>query len=435
MPAGLRYRARIGPWSEGGTGPHGYGVTMHPLRPPLSNRLHDGHWFAIDAVAAAAIIVVPALLDRRAGGAGVSPVEALMAVPVIVVAAWRRRWSPRVLAGVVPAVAVGTAIAGFPALWLAVAYLMYYVPVRLPARQALWLLGGTLLIAVVGVVDAKRVPLSVAGIPMPHRPAFTDPINLLVRSVLPIAIGWTIGYAISQRRLYAAQMRERAERQAQDRLAEARQAMSEERLRIARELHDVVAHTLSVIAVQAGVANHVAGQHPDETQRALSSIEQTSRDALREMRALLGVLRADDEVSRQPTDPPTPVPGLADLAALAERSGEAGLRVNLEITGELPEVAVGVQLAVYRVVQEALTNVIKHAATNQARVHIGCRDDAVTVEVTDEGSGVSAVTPGHGIVGMRERASMYGGQVYAGPRPGGGFQVRASFPLKARATA
>jgi signal transduction histidine kinase len=409
---------------------------MHPLRPPLSSRLRTGHWIAIDAVAAATLIVVSVLLDRRAGGSdGVNPVGALMAVLATAAAAWRRRWSPRVLSGVAIAVAVGAALTGFSALWLAVAYTMYYVPHRLPGRQAMWLLGGTLLITVLGVANAVRVPLAIPGAPRPHRPVFTDPVEMLVRSVLPIAIGWTIGYAIRQQRLYAAQMRERAEREAQDRLTEARQAMSEERLRIARELHDMVAHTLSVIAVQAGVANHVAGQHPDEAQRALTSIEQTSRDALREMRALLGVLREDGDAPRQPSVHPTPIPGLADLAALAERSAETGLRVDLEITGERPEVAAGVQLAVYRVVQEALTNVIKHAATDHARVNIDYRDNAVTVEVTDHGTGGGTVAPGHGIAGMRERAGMYGGHVDAGPRTGGGFQVHATFPLNAGVTA
>lgn len=426
----------MSPRCDVGTGPRGYGVTMHPLRPPLSSRLHAGQWIAIDAVAATALIVVSVLLDRRAGGSGgVRPPGAVVAVLATVAAAWRRRWSPRVLASVVLAVAAGAAITGFPALWLAVAYIMYYIPVRLPDRQALWLLGGTLLITILGVVNAVRVPLAMPGIPIPHRPVFTDPVELLVRSVLPITIGWTLGYAIRQQRLYAAQVRERAERDAQDRLTEARRAMSEERLRIARELHDVVAHTLSVIAVQAGVANHVAGQHPHEAQRALTSIEQTSRDALREMRALLGVLREDGDAPRQPAEHPTPIPGLADLAALAERSAQTGLRVDLEITGERPEVAAGVQLAVYRVVQEALTNVIKHAATDHAHVNIDYRGDAVTVEVTDHGTGAGTVAPGHGIAGMRERAGMYGGHVDAGPRTSGGFHVRATFPLNAGVTA
>lgn len=211
--------------------------------------------------------------------------------------------------------------------------------------------------------------------------------------------------------------------------------MGEERLRVARELHDVVAHTLSVIAVQAGVANHVAGQRPHEARRALTSIEQISREALGEMRALLGVLRADGDAPRLPAVPPAPIPGLADLATLAARSAETGLRVDLEISGARPEVAAGVQLAVYRVVQEALTNVIKHAAADHARVRVDYRDDAVAVEITDRGAGAGAVTDGHGIAGMRERAGVYGGHVEAGPREGGGFRVYATFPPNAGVTA
>jgi signal transduction histidine kinase len=420
----------MGPWTDAGTASGGYGVAMHTLRPPLFGRLRAGHWIAIDGLAAALLILVAVLLDQRAGGSGgESPADLLVAVLATVAAALRRRWSPRVLSGAVLAAALASALTGFPAVWLAVAYTMYYVPMQLPGREAMWLLAGTLLITVLGVANAVRLPLAGPGVPAAHRPLFTDPVELLVRSVLPITIGWTIGYAIRQQRMYAAQLRERADREAQDRLTEARRAMNEERLRIARELHDVVAHTLSVIAVQAGVANHVAGQRPDETQRALTSIEQTSRDALHEMRALLGVLREDDG-TRRPAGPPTPVPGLADLTALVERSAEAGLRVDLKITGEpggtLPT---GVQLAVYRVVQEALTNVIKHAATDQAQVNVGYRVDAVTVEVTDRGAGVDTVTPGHGIAGMRERAGIYGGHLAAGPRTGGGFRVRATFPL------
>jgi signal transduction histidine kinase len=421
-PAGLRYTVGTRSWSDAGRVAGHYALIMHPTPPPLFGRLRAGQWIVIDGLAAAALIAGSALLDQRAGIAGASPAGLLVAVLATIAAALRRRWSPQVLAGVVLTVAVAAAITGFPALWLAIAYTTYYVPLRLTVRAALWLLGATVMLAVLGMVNAMRMPL-------PGAEVFTDPVELLVRSVLPIAVGWTIGYAIRQQRMYAAQMREQADREAQDRLTAARRAMSEERLLIARELHDVVAHTLGVIAVQAGVANHIAGQRPNEAQRVLVSIEQTSREALREMRALLGVLRTDGDRLKPPTGPPAPVPGLADLTTLVERSAEAGLRVDLETTSEYPEVPAGVQLAVYRVVQEALTNVIKHAATDHAKVRVTYQSDTIIVEVTDRGAGIDTLVPGHGIVGMRERAGMYGGQLQVGPRVDGGFHVRGVFPL------
>jgi signal transduction histidine kinase len=250
---------------------------------------------------------------------------------------------------------------------------------------------------------------------------------MIAEMALLITTAWAIGYAVRQQRMYAASLRERADQQALEQRAEARRAVSEERLRIARELHDVVAHTMSVIAVQAGVANHVADDRPDEVRRALSSIEETSRGALREMRALLGVLRDDGNQGV------APAPGLAELGALVRRAAVAGVRVDLEVTGEAPALSAGLELAAYRVVQEAVTNVIKHAATDRCQVIVAYRPDAFTVEVVDDGSATTSSHAGHGIAGMRERVGMYGGEFHAGPRPGHGFRVTARFPLTASA--
>jgi signal transduction histidine kinase len=147
---------------------------------------------------------------------------------------------------------------------------------------------------------------------------------------------------------------------------------------------------------------------------------------------MLGVLRHEEGGSAQPGQHgagPAPVPGLADLVALVQRAAEAGVQVTLTVNGERPELSAGMDLAVYRVVQEAVTNVIKHAATGRCRVTIAYRPDLFTVQVTDEGRGVVDPAPGHGIVGMRERVGMYGGEFRAGPLPGRGFQVTATFPL------
>jgi signal transduction histidine kinase len=224
---------------------------------------------------------------------------------------------------------------------------------------------------------------------------------------------WTIGRAVRERRASAA----RAARQLAERAA------VEERLRIARELHDVVSHTLSLIGVKAAVANHVADAQPAEARDALRIIEATSRDAMTEMHRLLGVLRAPAELA--------PPPDLAGLPALARRASMAGVQVDLDVrpAGELPP---GVQLSVYRIVQEAVTNVVKHAAPARCRVLVDSTVDGVRVEVTDDGPAVSRPpVPGHGLIGMRERVGMHGGTFSAGPHPTGGFAVAAVLPARA----
>jgi signal transduction histidine kinase len=195
---------------------------------------------------------------------------------------------------------------------------------------------------------------------------------------------------------------------------------------------------MSLIAVQAGVANYVISARPQEAARALSSIEQISRGALREMRGLLGVLRAagNDAGPQRQDGALVPAPGLADLGSLVERAAEAGVRVDLDVRGERPRLSAGLDLAAYRVIQEAITNVIKHAATDSCQLNVAYQDDALTLEITDSGAagrsaraGNGGPAAGHGITGMRERVGMYGGQFRAAPLPGRGFRVTAVFPL------
>ena len=212
-------------------------------------------------------------------------------------------------------------------------------------------------------------------------------------------------------------------------------AASAERLALARDLHDTIGHSLSMIAVQAGVANHVATRQPEQAAQALSSIETLSRGALTEMRALLGVLRADqgEPAAQRQNAVLQPAPGLADLEHLAERTAPAGVRVNLDIQGPLPDLPAGLDLAVYRVIQEALTNVVKHAGADQCQVRITSEPGKLTVEVTDNGRGLGGQpgdrSQGHGLIGMRERVGMYGGEFSAASLSGPGFQVSATFPL------
>jgi signal transduction histidine kinase len=398
-------------------------VNVEPLQPPLLKRLAAAHWVVIDCVLAALVVPASTILAREsAGPRGSSWADAVIVVVAVLAAAFRRRWPRAVLALVVVAGAVATGISTSPAPWLAVAFVMYMIPLRFPRREALWLLAGTLLVAAAGLAGFVTAPY---GRPVPNS------VGTILVSTLLITVAWTIGYAVRQQRMYTAGLREQAEQKAHEQLAEARRAMSEERLRIARELHDVVAHTMSVIAVQAAVANHVAAERPGEAHRALSSIEETSRGALREMRALLGVLRDEGNPAEQGLQGarPAPAPGLEDLATLVERTAEAGVQVDLDVSGQRPELSAGLELAAYRVVQEAITNVVKHAATDRCRVTITYRPDAFTVEVADDGRGAGGSSSGHGIAGMRERVGMYGGEFQASPLPGRGFQVTARFPL------
>ncbi|HLM90108.1 MAG TPA: sensor histidine kinase [Streptosporangiaceae bacterium] len=254
-----------------------------------------------------------------------------------------------------------------------------------------------------------------------------------VESELGILVAWLIGRNLRHRRARWAELQSRAERLEREREEEARRAVTEERLRIARELHDAIAHSMSVIAVQSAVGNHVMDTQPAEARQALAAIEATSRSALTEMRRLLGVLRQEGE----PRGSLVPAPGLSDLASLVGQVQDAGLRVWINVDGQRGQVPPGIDLSAYRIIQEALTNVIKHAAASCANVTVSYRPDSVTVEITDQGPrvpGAPQVPParagsGHGIIGMRERVAVFGGEFAAGPRPDGGFRVRACFPI------
>jgi signal transduction histidine kinase len=205
-----------------------------------------------------------------------------------------------------------------------------------------------------------------------------------------------------------------------------RRRASEERLAMAREIHDVLAHSLSLINVQAGVALHLMDAQPEQARSALSAIKDASRDALRELRGVLGVLRRVDEDA-----PRSPAPGLARLDELASAARTAGVRIETSVEGTPRPLPLGVDLAAYRIVQESLTNVARHAAARTATVRVTYGDDELTVQVDDDGVGGSnpAATGGSGVRGMRERAEVLGGDLEAAPRPGGGFRVVARLPL------
>ncbi|MEV7419685.1 sensor histidine kinase [Streptomyces sp. NPDC089919] len=266
--------------------------------------------------------------------------------------------------------------------------------------------------------------------------------TVLAQAVVFPAVLWRFGLVARRSSELARELRrERDER--------ARREIAAERARIARELHDIVAHHMSVISVQAGLAGYVFDSAPATARTALGTISATSSEALDELRRMLSLLREPDPGERQeggglPADgaaavPPPPVPGLSRLGAMADRVRAAGVPVDLRITGEPRDLAPGLELCAYRVTQEALTNVLKHAPGARVTVALDYRPAHITVTVTDDGAGrrpAPAKAPpgsGHGLIGMRERTRLYGGSLSTGPRGHGGYAVSLTLPTSARA--
>ena len=273
------------------------------------------------------------------------------------------------------------------------------------------------------------VALSVAVWLQPERVATA---STWVASLLAVAVAWLWGENLRNRRARWAAMEERARRLEAEREERDRQAVTDERLRIARELHDVVAHSMSVIAVQSGVANHVIDSRPAQARQALATIEATSRSALVELRRLLGVLRQGDD----PVASLEPNPGMAEIGRLADQIRSAGVKVELKVEGEPGDLPPGVDLSAFRIAQEGLTNVLKHGG-GVARVLVRYSPGAVAVEIADDGrpetDGAPAEGTGHGLIGMRERVAVFGGELTAGPVPDGGYRMAARLPYAAAA--
>jgi signal transduction histidine kinase len=261
-----------------------------------------------------------------------------------------------------------------------------------------------------------------------------EPLLVALNNLLIALVSFFVGRTVHSRRDSTRALEERARVAESNQAALAAQAVADERRRIARELHDVVAHHVSVMGVLATGARRVLGRDPAAADEALTTIAETSRTTLREMRRLLDVLRTDAE----PTEADlTPQPGLAGIEALVEQVREAGLPVSFEVEGVPGPLDPGVALTIYRIVQEALTNALKHAGTATAAVKLTFGISWLVVEVSDSGRGPrprgAADDPdhvGHGLVGMRERVALYGGTLRTGPRAGGGFRVHARMPME-----
>jgi signal transduction histidine kinase len=324
------------------------------------------------------------------------PVAALAVVTATMLA-----FHTRVHAGVSAAFAV-----------LGTVYLAAWRGYRVPAALAsIVFLGGFL------AYDISVAPAALAGQQIIERTS--------------LLLGWFVaanvaGLVARQRRAYLEQVEQRAIEAERTREEMALRRAGEERLRIARDLHDSLTHNISVIKVQAGIGVHLARKHNEEPSAALLAIQEASSAAMRELRATLEVLRAPSDVD--------PV-GLGRVDELAERTRAAGLPVRITVSGQQPDLPVEVDQAGYRVVQEALTNVSRHAGPASAEVHVEYTAARLTVAVTDDGQASPArpVTPGVGLRGMRERVTGLGGTLHAAPRDGGGFAVRATFPLDGEA--
>jgi signal transduction histidine kinase len=483
-------------------------------RPPLTKRLTARHWAALDYVVGALVGVILFASIRRSvfvqplnGPYGELPYRPLsLAWPLAVflvfttaIAVALRRRRPSLMLGVLLAgslvvtMLTGPQDGGALAYFLPVAYVLYLVAATYERRRT----AVRVLSAVCATLVADAVLMYLTGGGVFLRGG-------LVSVALCVIIAWFTGYIVRQRRRYAVRLQDEA----------ASKAVTEERLRIARELHDVVAHSMSVIAVQAGYGQYVIDTQPADARDALGAIQATSREALDEMRRMLGALRQADQQDaaaqtgaqagtpgRRAGDgeadgstPLFPAPGLADLDRLLSRTASAGVRVDVTRGGQPRDLPASIDLSAYRIVQEALTNVVKHARTSSCQVLIGYGRDELILEVTDNGAGLAElggtgishhrigvtgagpasgggtaldVRPvlgwsaaegiqgvidggsalggsalggstlggsalggsGHGIIGMRERVTLLGGDFSAGPRSGYGFQVIARIPL------
>jgi signal transduction histidine kinase len=330
----------------------------------------------------------------------------------------------------VPLTAFGVAVSASLVAWmfgferdgfLAVSLVLYVIAASRPPRRSGLMLIGSIVMTVTVYLIAEPAS-TILG-----HPLWWQVLGVAATPIAIDSVGWALGLAVYRQRSYVAAVRIQAAQEVRTQQELAARSAAEERLRIARELHDVVAHAMSVITVQAGVARYIDTTLPEQTSAALETIESTGRQALRDMRQLLGVLRADGEQATS-----SPAPALCDLEELLEGMRAAGTSVDLRVGGDVRQLPEGLELSAYRIVQEALTNVVKHAATDHARVMLRYQPQELAIEIVDDGAGARAAAgSGHGLVGMRERAALHGGSLEAGPLPVRGYRVAARLPILA----
>jgi signal transduction histidine kinase len=368
-------------------------------------------------------LVLTVAVQVEAGWIATDPGPAVSALLITLPLVWRRRLPLPVfgivLAGVILTFFVNTLPASSALVYTALSALViaaYSIGVysrRRLAAAGVLVATATMVVVVFGSNDS-----------LPSLPSSLAPFALLL-------VPFLMGQALRTRDLRAEALRERAMRLEQEQEFAARAAATEERERIARELHDVIAHTVSVMVVQAGAARHVMETEPGQARDALTAVETTGREAMAEMRNLLGVLTPSDGEALL-----GPQPGIAQIPALVQRVRGAGLPADLQVTGEPRALSPGIDLTVYRIVQEALTNALKYAGQVHTEVTLDYREDTLKVEVLDDGVGghtSPGARTGRGLAGMRERVALFGGTLEAGPRLGHGYAVRAWLPLRGEA--
>jgi signal transduction histidine kinase len=424
--------------------------------------MRPGHWIAIDGVVGAMVALAAVFAGPNGPDAdGLDPpIRTLLATAVFLSVTLRRRNPVAAFCALIllSILSVGAGRITTVLILFATAYVLYLTTVASSRRTGFAALTLAIIVTVVLLITHQNL----------------DPGNggggIYVPVAFALIISWMTGYSVRQRRAYAAMLQHQA----------ASSAVAEERLRIARELHDVVAHSMSVIAVQAGYGQYVIDSSPSDARDALGAIQATSRDALEEMRRMLGVLRQQDADGARPgrarpdagsgarpappepgaalsaafssaavspaAAPLAPAPGLGDLDRLIQRTSGAGIHVTLRRSGHIRAVPAGVDLSAYRIIQEALTNVVKHAGADaHCKVNVSYGDDAIEIWVIDDGGQSLVLAPagtvlaptdaalapssGHGLIGMRERVHLCGGEFSAGPLGSGGFQVAATLPL------
>jgi signal transduction histidine kinase len=298
--------------------------------------------------------------------------------------------------------------------WVILGVAVYSAAAYADRRRARWVCGACLLWLIGSgvVLSARAGPIGAVEV-----------AAIAMFDALPFLLAWPLGVMMRRLREYRAVLEERNRQLDQEREVNARRAVLEERVRIARELHDVVAHHVSVMGMQAGVARRLFDRDPPEAVAAIGSVETASRQAIADLQQLVGVLRRQEE-----GDDLAPQPSLQRLPELVEHMRRAGLPVELTVQGRQGRLPAGVELSAYRIIQEALTNTLKHAGPAQAGVTVRYGNGSVELEVVDDGRGPPPGRPqtgSKGLVGMRERVSLYGGRLDVGARPGGGFRVHA----------
>jgi signal transduction histidine kinase len=397
-------------------------VSTRPFRRRREGESVLGRPAVVDALIAAGFLVfalVAFFTAERSPHASADP-DVLGAIFVVVASgalAFRRRW-PLPVFVVVAGAALTLHVLGYPdgGLPFAVALAVYTMASLCDRRLVVGLTAVVVLIAPIAFWATDTV----------------DDGGTLVGTLAVFVLAAVWGDRRKVRIAYDEQLALREAEKERERIESERRAVADERLRIARELHDVLAHAMSVVAVQSGVGVHVIDSRPAEAKRILQTINATSRESMKEMRSLVDVLRENPELH---PDELAPAPGLEQLPELVGRVTEAGVPVDVTVEGERGAVPAGVDLAAYRIAQEALTNILKHAGPARAGLTVRYERDALHLEIVDDGRGAAAgrvAVPfrsngtGHGLVGMRERAALYDGALEAGPRPGGGYRVAAT---------